>query len=112
MRIGVPVGLPQNADEHRSQHSILLAIDQELGEGAALWVAPELSDPVGSLEVGSIRTWSPLKAAEIKAAESYADTSCLRGYVDLRRRDGDGGVLEALDNSSALDPQRRAWRTV
>jgi hypothetical protein len=61
---------------------------------------------------GSIRTWSPLKAAEIKAAESYADTSCLRGYFDLRRRDGDGGVLEDLDNSSAFDPHRRAWRTV
>jgi len=30
----------------------LLAIDQELGEGAALRVAPELSDPVGPLEVG------------------------------------------------------------
>jgi hypothetical protein len=25
---------------------------QELGEGAALWIAPELSDPVGALEVG------------------------------------------------------------
>ena len=24
----------------------------DLGEGAALWVAPELTDPVGSLQVG------------------------------------------------------------
>jgi len=31
---------------------VLLAVDQELSEGPALWVAPELSDPVGSLEVG------------------------------------------------------------
>jgi hypothetical protein len=31
---------------------ILLAIDQELGESATLRIAPELSDPVGSLEVG------------------------------------------------------------
>ena len=30
----------------------LLAVDQQLGEGATLRVAPELSDPVGSLEVG------------------------------------------------------------
>ena len=30
----------------------LLAVDQQLGEGAALRVAPELADPVGSLEVG------------------------------------------------------------
>jgi hypothetical protein len=27
-------------------------IDQQLGEGATLWVAPELADPVGSVEVG------------------------------------------------------------
>jgi hypothetical protein len=30
---------------------VLLAVDQQLGEGATLRVAPELSDPVGSLEV-------------------------------------------------------------
>ena len=35
-----------------SEHSILLAVDQQLGEGAALRVAPELADRVGSLEVG------------------------------------------------------------
>ena len=29
-----------------------LAVDQELGEGATLRVTPELSDPVGTLEVG------------------------------------------------------------
>jgi hypothetical protein len=26
---------------------VLLAVDQRLGGGAALWVAPELADPVG-----------------------------------------------------------------
>jgi hypothetical protein len=31
---------------------VLLAVDQKLGEGAAFGVAPELTDPVGSLEVG------------------------------------------------------------
>jgi hypothetical protein len=31
---------------------ILLAVDQELGEGATLRVAPELADTVGPLEVG------------------------------------------------------------
>ena len=45
------VGLPQNADQNRSQHPILLAVDQKLGEGAALRIAPELADPVGSVEV-------------------------------------------------------------
>jgi hypothetical protein len=52
------VGLPQHPNENRPEHPILLAVDQELGEGVALRVAPELSDPVGLLEVGSMRTWS------------------------------------------------------
>jgi len=37
---------PQHPDEHRPQRPILLAVDQELGEGAGLWVGPELADPV------------------------------------------------------------------
>jgi hypothetical protein len=36
----------------RTQRPILLAVDQQLGEGAALRVASELADPVGLLEVG------------------------------------------------------------
>jgi len=35
----------RHADKHRSERTILLAVDQELGEGAALRVAPELADP-------------------------------------------------------------------
>jgi hypothetical protein len=50
--LGAPVALSQHPHEHRSEHPVLLAGDQQLGEGAALRVAPELSDPVGSLEVG------------------------------------------------------------
>jgi hypothetical protein len=46
------VGLPQHADEHRPQRPVLLAVDQQLGECTALWVAPELTYPVGSVEVG------------------------------------------------------------
>jgi hypothetical protein len=33
--------------------SVLLAVDQELGEGSALWVAPELSDGLDAVEDGS-----------------------------------------------------------
>ena len=47
-----PLGLPQHPDEHRPERPVLLAVDQELGEGAALRIAPELADPVGPLEVG------------------------------------------------------------
>jgi hypothetical protein len=47
-----PLPLSQHPDEHGAQRPVLLAVDQQLGEGLALRVAPELSDPVGSLEVG------------------------------------------------------------
>jgi hypothetical protein len=43
--------LPQHADEHSAERRVLLAVDQQLGEGATLRVAPEFSDPVGSIEV-------------------------------------------------------------
>jgi hypothetical protein len=46
------VSLHKHPDEHRPKGPVLLAVDQEFGEGATLRVAPELTDPVGSLEVG------------------------------------------------------------
>jgi len=52
-------GLPQHPDEHRLKCPILLAIDQQLGEGAALRIAPELVDPVGPLEVASNVRYDP-----------------------------------------------------
>jgi hypothetical protein len=52
MRLGVPLALAKHPDQRRSEDPILLAVDEELGEGATLRVAPELSDPVGPLEVG------------------------------------------------------------
>jgi hypothetical protein len=44
--------LPQHPDKHRPERPVLLAVDQQLREGPALWVAPEFSDPVGPVEVG------------------------------------------------------------
>src|SRR5215207_2747308 len=44
--------LPQHPDEHRPERPVLLAVDQQLGEGARLGVPPELADPVGAVEVG------------------------------------------------------------
>ena len=57
------VGLSQHPDQHRSKGPILLAVDQELGEGAALRVAPELADPVGAVEVGEAEDVGQLGAA-------------------------------------------------
>jgi hypothetical protein len=53
----------------------------------AMWperdtVSPGLANPLGSVEDGKHQDRRPLKAAE-----RYADTSCLRAYFDLRRRD-------------------------
>ena len=41
-------GLTQHPDEHRPKGPVLLAVDQQLGEGRDSRVAPELSDPVGA----------------------------------------------------------------
>ena len=56
------LGLSQHPDEHGPKRSILLAVDQQLGERPALWVAPELADPVGSLEVGEHQDMEQLGA--------------------------------------------------
>jgi hypothetical protein len=47
-----PLSLPQHAHQYGPEHPVLLAVDQELGEGTALRVAPELADPFGAFEVG------------------------------------------------------------
>jgi hypothetical protein len=44
--------LPQHADQHRPKGPVLLAVDEELGESAVPWVAPELSDTVGPVALG------------------------------------------------------------
>jgi hypothetical protein len=46
------INLLQHPDEHRSESSVLLAVDQQLGDGARLRIPPELPDPVGAVEVG------------------------------------------------------------
>ena len=56
-------GLPQHADEHGPQGPVLLAVDQQLSEGPALRVAPELADPVGAVEVGEHQDVEKLGAA-------------------------------------------------
>jgi hypothetical protein len=44
--------LPQHSDQHRSERLVVLAVDQQLREGSALRVAPELADPLGTLKIG------------------------------------------------------------
>jgi hypothetical protein len=47
-----PLRLPQHADQHRLERPVLLEVDQELGEGAGLRVAPVGLDRAHALEVG------------------------------------------------------------
>ena len=51
-----PVGFAQHPDEHRSQYPILLAVDQELGEGAALRVPQKSPIRSARSKSGSMRT--------------------------------------------------------
>jgi len=51
--------LPQHPDEHRSECPILLAVDQQLGDGATLRVAPELGRSARRAGgQGRRRTWT------------------------------------------------------
>jgi hypothetical protein len=45
------LALPQHADQHGPERPILFAVDQQVGEGTALRIAPELADPLGALQV-------------------------------------------------------------
>ena len=70
------VGLPQHPDEHRPKRPILLAVDQQLGEGAALRVAPELADPVGAIEVGEHEDVEHVGAGTRPSASRRAQSRC------------------------------------
>jgi hypothetical protein len=88
------------ADEHRPERLVLLAVDQELGEGATLRVAPELSDPVGSLEVGEHQDVEKLGAGS--GAEGVEALS----YPALEFVGSHAGMLELSDD------RYLAWRHV
>jgi hypothetical protein len=72
----LPVGLPQHPDEHGPERPVFFAVDQQLGEGSALQVAPELSDPVGSLEVGEHKDVEQLGAGSgAEGVEAFPESS-------------------------------------
>ena len=51
-RLASPARLLSASNQHRPKRPILLAVDQQLGERAALRVTPKLADPLGAVEVG------------------------------------------------------------
>jgi hypothetical protein len=78
------VGLRQHPHDHRPECPVLLAIDQELGEGAALRVGPEFADPLGR----SIRRPSH-HAGECEYV-SETDPAVLKVLVKVKPGLGDG----------------------
>jgi hypothetical protein len=72
----LPLGLPQHTDEHRRKRPIPLAIDEELGEGAALWMAPELTDPLARSKSGTMRTWGSSARGAGSRASSRSRSAC------------------------------------
>ena len=75
----------QHADEHRPQRSVLLTVDQQLGEGSALRVAPELADPIDALGVGEHQDVEQLGAGSRlpPTSSSSDDISSLAAYRNI-----------------------------
>jgi hypothetical protein len=46
-----PLHLPQQPEDDRPCRSVLLQVDQQLPELSGLRVAPELTDPLGAVQV-------------------------------------------------------------
>jgi hypothetical protein len=68
--------LAQHPDEHRPERPVLLAVDQQLGEGPCLGVAPELSDPVGPVEVGKHEDVKEFGAGSgTQSVEAFAESA-------------------------------------
>jgi hypothetical protein len=77
----LPFGLAQHPDEHRPERPVLLAVDQQLGEGAALWLAPELADSVGPVEVRQHQDVEQLGAnARWESFEATPGADLTRGH--------------------------------
>ena len=73
---GLVIALPQQADEQCPMRPVLLAVDQELGEGATLRVSLELSNSVGPLEVGEHEDVEKLGAgSQSESIEAFPESA-------------------------------------
>jgi hypothetical protein len=81
------VDLAEHPDEHRPERPILLAVDQEFGEGATLRVAPELADPVGPLEVGEHQDVEQLGAGSgAEGVQAFPEPALVFGKAEHAER--------------------------
>jgi hypothetical protein len=93
---------------HRPQCPVLLAVDQEFGEGPTLRVATELADPLGSLEVGKHEDVEPLGAWSGTEGIEASTESCLHR---VESQEVDASVSRRLSsNRPSLAPRLTAKR--
>jgi hypothetical protein len=97
VRRGSAIRFLQHPNQHRSERLVLLAVDQELGEGPRLGVPVELTDLVGPLEVGEHQDVEKLRAGNgtegvetlaqdpFELLEVQGDDAAARFPVDLVR---------------------------
>jgi hypothetical protein len=79
----------------RPQGPVLLAVDQALGEGAALRIAPELADPVGPLEIG--------QHEDVEQFGAWSGPNASRRA--RRRRSSSSGLMAARLRSRTVGPR-------
>jgi hypothetical protein len=98
------VGLPQHPDQRRPGRPVLVAVDQQLGEGGALLVAPDSRIRSARSKSGSFRTWSssargagPRASRRSRSRRSSSSGLMAEGYaVEPSPRVSDTGGLSQI----------------
>jgi len=101
------LSLPQHPDAHRPERPVFLAIDEQLGEGAALRVAPELSNPGrlarsrGASGRGAVRRGGagPRALRRSRIRRSSSSGLMVEGYAE---------TVALLTGTGTLDPGQPA----
>jgi len=103
------VALPQHADQHIPKRPVLLAVHQQLGEGAGLWIPQNSPIRSARSKSGSMRTWrSSARGAGPKARGGHGVG--VRAHRDASWR---GYPLGAhLDRRPAVPGGWSAWGVV
>jgi hypothetical protein len=98
-----------NPEHDGSRRLVFLQVDQQLAEGPHLRTRPELADRVGSLEVGSIKTWSSsARAAGGRASRRALSPASISSRFMTWRLilRPDGGVVALGYASPSYNPLR------
>ena len=89
MPLAPALRLPEHPYQHRPERPVLLAVDQELGEGPALRMTPELADSLGALEVGEHQDVEQLDARSgAERVQALSESALELVGAQLRRMGG------------------------